>query len=512
MILMLVMSSCSAGRSSMGVRQGISPYDFGLKEARTDIDRYNILYKTHQAAVRSGSMVDYSGIPSINLEIPAKAKPIPLSPNTDFRNCIIIVKNKQKDVFLFETVQQGATISLSGEDIDCGKVSLKEHGLDRGSYLIVINDEKPWVENRIGYRYGHTRKDILLLKNGKAENAVVSSYNNPESSPICMAIKVLKEPFVFANLTVNRSAQSTAITNVVNISGYNNVQIKNVNINTPESLLHADRAIKICNSTNVTLDHIVINGTYSQIEESGYGIYLDNIWNFNGSNIQGDGNWGVFGNNNLNVVCVKDSKINRFDVHCYGRDMFFKNVHFFNLYNQFASVFGKIVFEDCLFDNSVPLINGTTYNSYVPYDVYFKNCTMNVMDGKNYILKLGNNDNVINKRKELSEKCWPNIYIDNFTINLSDEIQHFYVIINKEGTDLQNLGYISEIKVNGMVLKTNNSRFRGVWMSKSPLRTNHPVKCHITDVSLNGRSQTKSRSVSPVPVEIRLTGDNFVCE
>ena len=437
---------------------------------------------------------------------------MPLSLYTDFCNCIFNVTNVQKDVFLFEAVQQGVTIRLSGEEIDRGTVSLKKCGLEKGSYLIVINDENPWVENRSGYRYGHIRKDILFLDKGRIVNSVVSPYNNLFSSPKCEAIKVRKEPFVFMNLTVNRQKESTAITNIINLSGYNNVQIRKVSINTPASTLHADRAIKICNSTNVTLDHIIINGTYSQVEESGYGIYLDNIWNFQGHNIFGNGKWGVFGNNNLNVVTVSNSKINRFDVHCYGRDMSFKNVHFFNLYNQFASVFGSIFFEDCFFDNSIPLINGTSYNAYVGYDVYFKNCTMNATDGKNYIMKLGMNDGIVNKRKELGQQCWPNIHIDQFNVNLSDDIQHFYIITNKESNSAREIDYLSEIEVNGLTVHSDNSRFRGVWLSVLPLRTKKMVKCHISDVSWERLSETKTNTQSAKTLQIKVTGNRYLLD
>ena len=509
-LLLLSLYSCSVGRAYQNARRSVSPYSFGLAEAKTDIDRYNVLYKTHQAAKTQGLNVDYSNISSITIEIPVNAKPIPLSLHTDFCKCTITITNKQKDCFLFDAVQKGTPIELSGKEIDEGRVSMKRHRLGNDSYLIVINDENPWVENRIGYRYGHTRKDILLLNNGKAVNSVVSPYNNSQSSPACTAVKVQKDPFVFKNLTVNRSKQSTAITNVVNVSGYNNIQISNITVNTPESKFRADRAITICNSTNVTLDHIIINGTYSQVEESGYGIYLDNIWNFQGHNIFGNGKWGVFGNNNLNVVTVSNSKINRFDVHCYGRDMSFKNVHFFNLYNQFASVFGSIIFEDCFFDNSIPLINGTSYNAYVGYDVYFKNCTMNATDGKNYIMKLGMNDGIVNKRKELGQQCWPNIHIDQFNVNLSDDIQHFYIITNKESNSAREIDYLSEIEVNGLTVHSDNSRFRGVWLSVLPLRTKKMIKCHISDVSWERLSETKTNTQSAKTLQIKVTGNRYL--
>ena len=49
--------------------KGISPYEYGLKEAKTGSERASILYKTHMAAIEAGVPVDYSGIRSIDIEI-----------------------------------------------------------------------------------------------------------------------------------------------------------------------------------------------------------------------------------------------------------------------------------------------------------------------------------------------------------------------------------------------------------------------------------------------------------
>ena len=37
---------------------------------------------------------------------------------------------------------------------------------NNGTYLLIITDKNLWVDNRIGYSYGHTRKDVMLVRNG----------------------------------------------------------------------------------------------------------------------------------------------------------------------------------------------------------------------------------------------------------------------------------------------------------------------------------------------------------
>ena len=66
-------------------KTNISPYDFGLSQARTGIERYGVLLKTHKAAVAAGVDVDYSGIKNIDIEIPEKFTTIPLTTNNDFK-------------------------------------------------------------------------------------------------------------------------------------------------------------------------------------------------------------------------------------------------------------------------------------------------------------------------------------------------------------------------------------------------------------------------------------------
>ena len=53
----------------------LNPLQFGLKEAKSDVDRFYVLQRTHEEALKRGAEVSYSGIKQINLEIPPKAKP-----------------------------------------------------------------------------------------------------------------------------------------------------------------------------------------------------------------------------------------------------------------------------------------------------------------------------------------------------------------------------------------------------------------------------------------------------
>ena len=71
LLVLLVLYSCSANQQSLRKDVlGLSPYEYGLAEAISDVERYNVLYRTHVSAIKSGRSVDYHGISKIYIEIP----------------------------------------------------------------------------------------------------------------------------------------------------------------------------------------------------------------------------------------------------------------------------------------------------------------------------------------------------------------------------------------------------------------------------------------------------------
>lgn len=412
--LTVLVSSCCVSRMTKPHSKSYSPYYFGLAEAQTGVERYIVLLKTHQAALAAGKDVDYSGIERIDIEIPNNFRTIPLTRVNDFKGCVINVKNTSKKVCLFTAKQEGRPILVKKAMID-GRDFRSLPELRRGKVLLLIEDENPWVQNRRGHDYGHQRQDILLLKKGRARNTVVMPYNNNESSPVCKFVKA-DSPLVIRNLTVSRDKASTYITNVVTVNGFDDVHFSKVTINTPESDMSGDAALRILNSTDVTITDVNINGTYSQVKKSGYGISLGNVWNFKATRLNGKGNWGIFGNNNVNTATIEDSEINRFDIHCYGRDVSFRNVKFYDLYNQFSSVFGCVSFDNCEFKDFTPVLIETSYNAYTAFDVNFNDCVFYTTSKKDFLVNTGSLSGDVNTRSELSEKQLPRVNVNNMKV------------------------------------------------------------------------------------------------
>lgn len=455
-LTLLLLMSCSIA-STLGEKEALNPMAFGLSDASTGIERYNVLLKTHQAAIIQGRGVSYSGIKEISIEIPPDAKGIPLCRHNDFAGVVLNIKNTEKNLRLFYTNAKRKEIELSGKVIDDGNYSNIQE-LKNGCYLLVIEDLNPWGGNRDGYEYAHKRKDVIIINNGRAKNAPIMPYGNSESSPKCSYRSIGNSQLIIRNLTVNRTKDCTFKTDIFYADSYSNVLFDNVVINTPPSNIENDYAIRIHNCANLTFKNITINGTYSKSNRGGYGISLNNIYNLYCNNIYGRGEWGIFGNNNINKATLENCDINRFDIHCYGRDCFFMNTKFVDLGNHFSSVYGIIRFDDCTFTNFTPLINRSSYNAFVGYDLYFKNCVFNVTKDKKYFLNLGRFSEEINPRKELALESWPNIYVEGLTVNMMDGAKDFILITNRkaEGRIIP-IDYIQEIIIKGLTINMNDT-------------------------------------------------------
>ena len=498
MLCAALLQSCAAPNRISNTKKDISPYDFGLAKAKTGAERYSVLYETHRAAVAAGVNVDYSGIKSISIEIPDNPKQIPLTRHNDFKGCVFVVTNRTKNCRLFNYAAKEAPVSVGKRNIDAGDFHLVEP-LRKGRYLLLIEDENPWVLNRKGHNYGHQRKDVLLVEDGRAKNSVTMPYDNAYSKPKCTFVTLDDKPFVFKNITIERPRGCRFVANVAYISGADNVQISNVKIQTPANDLINDRGIMIYNCTNVTLDNVRIDGTYSQPDHSGYGFTLNNIWNLKVKRMYGKANWGVFGDNNINVATIEDSKINRFDIHCYGRDIAFKNVEFFDLYNQYASVFGTIRYDRCTFTNFVPVLNGGSYNSYVGHEIVFNDCVFNATEKKNYFIRMSGLGTEVNERHELAAKALPNVRIRNLTVNMTEGADYFYLLHASAVTkNVKSIGFVSAISIDGMtVVEDANKAFKGMALSNVQLNTAKLVECTVQNVEVRQAGvAVKSSSVS----------------
>ena len=196
------------------------------------------------------------------------------------------------------------------------------------------------------------------------------------------------------------------------------------------------------------------------MKKYGYGLSLVNIYGLKANKIYARCSWGVFGTQSLNNVVLTNSDINRFDIHCYGRDVKAVNCKFSGLYNQFSSVYGEALFENCTFEDEIPVLIESSYNAYTPFNLKFKNCTFHLNTKKNYLMTLFGVPEAINERPELSRKCLPNISVKNCKVVLDNDVRKWYLIHTGGLKYKGNFDYISHIILqNVRVTGNKNAEF-----------------------------------------------------
>ena len=183
--------------------QTVNPLQYGLGSATTGEERYNVLLRCHNDAIKKGVGVSYKGIKKIDLVVPASAISIPLSDYTDFANVVISVGNNNKSLALFEKQQQMSDVIINKDQIDNGNYR-NNPVLRKGVYLLVVEDAVPWVKKRDGYEYGAIRRDVFLIKNGVSKGRPVSNYSTLVSQPKGKYCAVGDKKTVVKNLRFER--------------------------------------------------------------------------------------------------------------------------------------------------------------------------------------------------------------------------------------------------------------------------------------------------------------------
>ncbi len=433
----------------------LSPLEFGLADADTGLQRYEVLLKTHRAAIKMKAGVTYAGISVIDLDIPQSSDAIPLGEYTDFAGAVINVTNNVNNCYLFEIVNGLERIVLTKDQFSKEGIS-RIRELKNGLHILIVEDGSPWVKQRRGYKYGVNRKDIILVDNGVALNSPIQPYSDSFSNPQFQIAEVSATATIIKGLTLNRTGISKYMTYLCKIYNTNNIRFQDITINTPkETSLTGDRLFTIKNCSNVLFDNVVINGTYSSKDQFGYGICLDNVWNSHFLRLKTTSDWGVFGNNNINYSVIEDCDINRYDVHCYGRDVYAINSKFRDLYNQFSSLYGILSFRNCSFTDFVPVLFEPSYSSYTFFKLEIKNCFLKVDKSRPYLIRAGSPSMVdANARAELKKVSWPNISIDSLTVVLPRGV-HDWTLFHVSG------GYNNLIYgIDSLVVK--NTEIRGV--------------------------------------------------
>ena len=443
------------------VNAQVSPFDYGLREATSGMGRYFALYNAHVAALQQGVEVDYTGIDTLELELPPSFKSIPLGQHTDFQGLVLYVTNHAHHGALFSLTQGATAIAMDKAQVD-GLDYRHIPELAEGWKMLILNDQTPWTERR-GFGYMQYRKDLIVVHDGQGQNHPVMPWNTDSTRLKASYVAVDTAQKTFRNLTMHRAKGCSFRTNLIAVSGQYNVLIEHIHVTTPKSKMIADGIFSISNSADVTLRDIKVEGTYSgkgRPDVYGYAFSLNNLYNSHYEHIDAWGNWGVFGSNNLNRTYLSDCAVDRFDIHCYGRDAVLTNCTLSGRQTLYTSFYGKAEFYNCHFKDYIPVRVRSSYNAYTPFDIELHDCTWELTPRYHYLLRVNLLDTAENPRPELREKCWPNIHVEGLTIVVPLTVGRVYVIDPCDNRkDLKReIGYISEVKLHGVKMVRPNGR------------------------------------------------------
>lgn len=418
---------------------------------------YKNLFKLHSDY--QNKIIVYPPKCSIELSIPNNPdlQSIPTN-RVDFNGTTFHVTNTtDKDICLFVTCQVFKTLTemLGKNDIDKGDITHND-SLNKGRILLDIKDARPWAyRDDASDKRNIYRSDILLLENGKALNAPIAPYDTPSTEVSAQYVRLSDIPAFIKNVTIHRTFKSTKKTLPFYIHHRDGVTLENINVDrdtTKNNTLYGDRCFYIKACTNVTLRNIEVKNTFSQSNKYGYAFELDNVYNIKFDNITAyQCKWGVFGCSNVHKAYFNKCKLNRIDLHCYGRDFECVNCTFLKSdisdYNStdITNFYGTLRYRECTFENFQPHVVDVSYNIYTGCDLIFEDCTFNLGNRSYQLVSMSGLAGDTPLRPENWQKCLPNITMRRVRFNYTgpDNFTTFRIFTANNG--VKNLGHINHI-------------------------------------------------------------------
>lgn len=457
-----------------------------------------------------------------NLGSPANVNPIRLKPrHIDFSHWKFKVTDEDTNRLCFfelekksPAIQSSSGTYITKSDIDTGNFRHIPE-LAHGKKLLKVKDLKEWTfRTELGAQPKQfMREDIILIEDGIATNTPIAPYDTPTTAINYEHCDITNDtPVIMENLTFLRDAGMTDAVGLISMAWQNDVTFRNIHISFFNSITTStpagDYAFNIYYCTNVTFENVTIDQTFSKPRNSGYAFYMQALYNVTFRNCTAFGNWGVIGSFDLNRVYLENCRLNRFDIHCYGKDVKCTNCTFENTltyvndqgalvdnpnrYNQFSSFYGTLHFQNCTFNNFYPVLLEPSYHTYTGFDLVMENCTMTPNPASAIVLA-GFLESGGCRRTEFHKTCWPNIHIIEAKMEgfVSDKPLHLFYL-NERPVDPQamTIGYISEVSITTTGASFSNFRF----CNYNGLITDNPI---------NALSCLEGKTIQGLPTTIQ---------
>lgn len=443
-------------------------------DGKNRLEAFAFLKKCHTEAYNRQEALVYPHNITIEIEVPQNASSLPLPYDTDFNGCRLVVHNKVKhDFYLFKLTERKPAQPLT---IDCRMINSGDfrnvESVESGLKLLIVKDENPWTkraEEEGGYDI--YRRDVILVSNGVALNKPVLAYDGETSQPKGALYDTDEVEKSVRHVTFMRSEDSTCRTFLLFVRGQHNVLIKDIEVSTPyvpgnseDSLYEKDNCFRVMDSAVIRFENVKVQGTYSRTKAWGYAVALDNVYDVSFLRFYAEGNWGVMGNDNANTLTFTDCRVNRIDLHCYGRDFCCDGCVFTCnalsesgkskygdrvSFSPLGSMYGVMRFHNCHFLNAGFISLRANYRAYTAFDVEFSKCTFDIPSIFPGFIIVNKPLEFTGVRREIAERCWPNISLENCEVNVPENIQKMDLFrVSTSGTQQPiSVGYMSKVNL-----------------------------------------------------------------
>lgn len=471
---------------AIAVQAQVSPFDYGLREATTGTERFESLRRTHAAALEQGTTVNYDGIDTLFLEIPRGAQSIPLTWHSDFGNTLFIIKNCTHSMALFE---KAPALSPVASDIDdsilCAAIDNGDFShipqLCEGSWLVEVTDSTRWVEQREGYKYGHYRQELIRIRNGHSLDRPAMPYSSTASKPRLQGRRTETDrPFFVGHIALQRDTASAANINLLDLQNLDSITLQGIVAVTTASRQVYDGLLKIYSCADIFIDTatLVVSGSS---DYKGYDLLMNNCRNARIQHLYARNPWGAFGTNNMYNTLLEDCDANRFDIHCYGRDVTMRRCQITDSYNQFSSVYGTIRFDSCRFDNSLPVLIEDSYNAYNHFTLVMRNCWWRLTRDNSLLIRAGRHTDNLSARPELQEKCLPDIDIQGLELQADRGVRRLTLVHYRGKRSQLPVGGIRQISLRDVRL--TGARRLPIRICDTPVSLSHPVQAELPNAA-----------------------------
>lgn len=274
--------------------------------------------------------------------------------------------------------------------------------------LIFAYDPTPLYKRSGDHDYNYFRHDVFLVENNIVLGSPCLPYDAETQLELSYIILNYNSTQV-RNLNVIR--RGDADLRVLYAVYQYNLIVDNLCVDTLVNFDEMDGAFSIDNVHTLIFNNITINKGYRDTRGANYIFELYWITNLLCNNIKAAySTWGCFGTRGINGAHIQNSTINRFDIHCYGKNILATNCIFVNNFNQCQCTTGYITFRNCSFiDHRGLMIYDTPVG--VPCKVTYEDCDIELKSDSGHLLLFR-----IRESSNINARLFNNFYLPDLNV------------------------------------------------------------------------------------------------